>query len=118
MATETGFTLANYGIQVKTLYRNAPPGQLYELGLKNEKGTAISSSGALMAFSGEKTGRSPKDKRIVDEPRSRDHVWWGDVNIAISGDNFERLRDKMVAYLMGRDVLPPSKRRASKGRKE
>ncbi|KAM9919978.1 hypothetical protein OXX80_012562, partial [Metschnikowia pulcherrima] len=48
---------------------NAPPPTLYEDGLL-EKGTTISSTGALMAYSGEKTGRSPKDKRIVDEPSS------------------------------------------------
>lgn len=99
MATDTDFSLANYGIQVKTIYRNAPPGQLYELGLKNEKGTAISSSGALMAFSGEKTGRSPKDKRIVDEPRSRDHIWWGDINIKLDEHIFMVNRERAIDYL-------------------
>jgi phosphoenolpyruvate carboxykinase (ATP) len=70
MSTETAFSLANYGITVKKIFRNASPGQLYELGLQNEPGTAISSTGALMAYSGEKTGRSPKDKRIVDDARA------------------------------------------------
>jgi phosphoenolpyruvate carboxykinase (ATP) len=53
---------------------------LYEEAILNE-GAVISSSGALINFSGKKTGRSPKDKRIVYEETSRDHVWWGPVNI-------------------------------------
>jgi phosphoenolpyruvate carboxykinase (ATP) len=45
------------------------------------EGAVISSSGALINFSGKKTGRSPKDKRIVYEETSKDHIWWGPVNI-------------------------------------
>ena len=63
-----------------TLKRNASPAQLYEDAIRNE-GAIISSSGALINFSGKKTGRSPKDKRIVFEETSRDDVWWGPVNI-------------------------------------
>ena len=40
-----------------------------------ETGTAITSSGALTAYSGLKTGRSPLDKRIVQEDSSKDNVW-------------------------------------------
>ena len=57
--------------EVTTIRRNAPAAVLYEDGLK-EKKTVISSSGALIAYSGVKTGRSPKDKRIVEEPTSKD----------------------------------------------
>jgi phosphoenolpyruvate carboxykinase (ATP) len=99
MSTETAFSLANYGITVKKIFRNASPGQLYELGLTHEPGTAISSTGALMAYSGEKTGRSPKDKRIVDDARSRDHVWWGDVNIKLDEHIFMVNRERAIDYL-------------------
>ncbi len=99
MSNETAFSLANYGITVKKIFRNASPGQLYELGLLNEPGTAISSTGALMAYSGEKTGRSPKDKRIVDDARSRDNVWWGDVNIKLDEHIFMVNRERAIDYL-------------------
>jgi phosphoenolpyruvate carboxykinase (ATP) len=99
MSTETGLSLASYGITVQQIYRNASPGQLYELALIHEPGTAISSTGALMAYSGEKTGRSPKDKRIVDEPRSRDHIWWGDVNIKLDEHIFMVNRERAIDYL-------------------
>ncbi|CAB4437117.1 unnamed protein product [Rhizophagus irregularis] len=49
---------------------NPSVAQLYEDALKYESGSAISSTGALVTASGNKTGRSPKDKRIVDEPGS------------------------------------------------
>lgn len=53
---------------------------LYEDALVYETGTAITSSGALTAYSGSKTGRSPLDKRVVKEPSSENDIWWGPVN--------------------------------------
>lgn len=53
---------------------------LYEDALVYETGSAITSSGALSAYSGAKTGRSPSDKRIVKEEGSENEVWWGPVN--------------------------------------
>lgn len=57
---------------------------LYEDALVYETGTAITSSGALTAYSGSKTGRSPSDKRIVKEASSENDVWWGPVNKPMS----------------------------------
>ena len=53
---------------------------LYEDALVYETGSAITASGALSAYSGAKTGRSPSDNRIVKEPSSENEVWWGPVN--------------------------------------
>jgi hypothetical protein len=50
---------------------------LYEDALVYETGSAITSTGALTAYSGAKTGRSPLDKRIVKEPGSENEIWWG-----------------------------------------
>ena len=71
-------------IQIK---RNAPPAVLYEDAIRNE-GAIVSSSGALINFSGKKTGRSPKDKRIVYEDTSKDEIWWGSVNIKMDERRF------------------------------
>lgn len=59
---------------------------LYEDALVYEPGSAISSTGALTAYSGKKTGRSPLDKRIVKEPSSENEIWWGPVNKPMSTD--------------------------------
>lgn len=59
---------------------------LYEDALVYETGSAITSSGALSAHSGAKTGRSPSDKRIVKEESSEKDVWWGPVNKPMTTD--------------------------------
>lgn len=82
--------------------KNAAPARLYELGTAFE-GAAITASGALATFSGEKTGRSPKDKRIVQNPESTGDVWWGSVNIPAPSDSFLKLRQHALDFLHGRD---------------
>ncbi len=99
------FNLAQHGINVTRVLRNPAPARLYEEGLAFEPGTAISSTGALMARSGEKTGRSPKDKRVVRHAEVNDDVWWGKVNIGLEPDSFSRLRDQAVEHLNGCERL-------------
>src|SRR5687767_9905810 len=99
------FSLDSHGIAVQEVYRNASPAFLYEAALRFEKGSAISSTGALIAFSGKKTGRSPTDKRIVDEPEVRDDVWWGNVNIKLDPHSFVINRERAKDYLNTRERL-------------
>ena len=91
--------LSRYGIDSSRVLRNAAPAQLYEEALALEKGTLIAANGALVAFSGEKTGRSPKDKRIVEGAASSPDVWWGDVNIPLSSEIFAENRKRALEYL-------------------
>lgn len=65
---------------------NPSAAALYEDALVYETGTAITSSGALTAYSGAKTGRSPSDKRVVKEESSENDVWWGPVNKPMTPD--------------------------------
>ena len=76
------FSQAGFDMDKIHIKRNAPVAALYEDAIMNE-GAVLSSTGALINFSGKKTGRSPKDKRIVYEDGSKDNVWWGSVNIPI-----------------------------------
>jgi phosphoenolpyruvate carboxykinase (ATP) len=85
------YSQAGFDMEKIYLKRNAPVSLLYEDAIRNE-GAIISSSGALINFSGKKTGRSPKDKRIVYEETSRDDVWWGSVNIKMDERMFLPLR--------------------------
>jgi phosphoenolpyruvate carboxykinase (ATP) len=101
----TAFDLAPHGITVKNVLRNISPGKLYEEGLTHEKGTAISSTGALIAMSGAKTGRSPKDKRIVRHPNSEANIWWGPINIGIEEHVFDINRERAIDYLNTRERL-------------
>ena len=81
------------------VFHNAPPAVLYEEAIAYERGTAIASNGALICRSGERTGRSPKDKRIVEDPESRDSIWWGDINIPLDEHTFLINRERAVDYL-------------------
>ena len=99
------FSLEPHGITVAEVHRNACPSFLYENALRFEKGSAISSTGALIAYSGKKTGRSPTDKRVVDEPEVRDDVWWGNVNIKLDPHAFTINRERAIDYLNTRERL-------------
>lgn len=84
--------------------RNAPPAKLYEEALEFD-GAQISNSGAIAVTSGEKTGRCPNDKRVVDQPSIHDDVWWGEINIPLSENSFEKLRESATEFLDGCDKL-------------
>ena len=99
------FSLKQHGVNVTHIIRNATPSVLYERALRHEKGSAIAASGALVAMSGAKTGRSPRDKRIVEEASSSDDIWWGDVNIKLDDHTFNINRERAIDYLNTRDFL-------------
>ena len=91
-------SLESYGIFAADVFRNLSPAELYEHAVRYD-GAQVTASGALAAYSGEKKGRSPEDKRIVDESTSRDDVWWGDVNVPLSTSSFQQNRARAVGYL-------------------
>ncbi len=95
----TKFNLRKYGIETEEVYRNSSVPVLYELGLRLEKGTAISDVGALLVYSGEKTGRSPKDKRIVRHPDSEDNIDWGPINMGLDEHTFMVNHERALDYL-------------------
>ena len=93
------FNLSASGITVSRILRNAAPARLYEEALRYEPDTAIASTGALVALSGKKTGRSPKDKRIVENAASSNDIWWGSVNVKLPDTTFVINRERAVDYL-------------------
>src|SRR6476619_7591724 len=85
---QNSFNLHDYDITVGEVHHNLPPSSLYEHAIRYEKDARIAENGALVAYSGGKTGRSPKDKRIVKDPKSEADVWWGSVNIPLDPQSF------------------------------
>ncbi|KAN0064597.1 Protein kinase C-like 1 [Thecaphora frezii] len=98
------FSDAGFDMDKIHLKRNASVAQLYEDAIQKE-GAVISSTGALINYSGKKTGRSPKDKRIVFEETSKDKVWWGPVNIKMDEHTFEINRERAIDYLNTREDI-------------
>lgn len=99
------FSLKEHGITAKTVHRNLAPCRLYEEAILHEPGTRIADSGALVAYSGAKTGRSPKDKRIVEQDPSRGDIWWGNVNVSLEPTIFDINHERAVDYLNTHDTL-------------
>ena len=99
------FSLKKHNIEVSTIVRNAMPAKLYQEALAHEEEAAIADSGAIMVRSGEKTGRSPSDKRIVKHPESEADIWWGSVNVAVDEHTFEINRERAIDYLNTRSKL-------------
>ncbi len=93
------FNLKKSGITVENILRNAPPSLLYEEAIKYEENSAIADSGALMIYSGNKTGRSPGDKRIVRSPESENDIHWGKINMEIDDHTFEVNHERAIDYL-------------------
>jgi ATP-dependent phosphoenolpyruvate carboxykinase len=85
------FNLKEHELTVEEVYRNLPPSALYEHAILYEKDAHIAENGALVAYSGVKTGRSPKDKRVVKQSPSEGDVWWGPVNIALEKQHGTRV---------------------------
>ncbi|MDX9752086.1 MAG: phosphoenolpyruvate carboxykinase (ATP) [Flavobacteriales bacterium] len=85
------------------VYWNLEPAELVEHTIISGQGV-LASSGALAVDTGEFTGRSPKDKFTVQDDKTRDTVWWGDVNIPMSSARFDALYNRLCSYLMGKDI--------------
>ena len=81
----------------KYIVFNPSVSELYDEATTTD-GLNVSSTGALLAYSGEKTGRSPKDKRIVLDENTKD-IWWGNVNMPISPELFGIYRNHAVEHL-------------------
>ena len=86
------------------VYRNLSPVQLLEHALERGEGV-LSNTGALVVETGKYTGRSPKDKFIVDLPEIHDEIAWGEVNVPIEEKHFDRLFNRFAAYLQNRDLF-------------
>ena len=99
---KSSYGLDNHGFQnLDGEYWNLSTPALYEQIIRFREGV-IAHLGPVVVNTGEHTGRSPKDKFVVREPGSEEHVWWGKVNVPMPYENFENLRLRMLAYFQGR----------------
>jgi len=78
--------------------RNLPVSKLVEMALARQEGV-LSNTSALCCTTGNYTGRSPKDRFIVDEDSVHSQIAWGNVNKPISPETFENLYQRALAYL-------------------
>ena len=86
------------------VHRNLHSGILVEHAVRRGEGL-LADNGALVAYTGKYTGRSPKDKFTVKDPVTADLVNWGDVNLAFDPEKFDALFERVVASLRGKELF-------------
>ncbi len=99
----TGNALEALGITAATMFSNLTEAQLVEEAIRRGE-ARLSAHGALVALTGQHTGRSAKDKFVVRDAASETRVWW-DNNRPMTPEAFERLYDDMMAHAGGRDLF-------------
>jgi phosphoenolpyruvate carboxykinase (ATP) len=82
---------------------NAVTPALYEHAARRQEGL-IAHLGPLVVRTGERTGRSPRDKFVVREPGTEDQIWWAG-NQSFKPEQFDWLHRKVLAYLDGREIF-------------
>lgn len=80
------------------------PSLLVERAIEAHEGV-LTSTGALCVETGKYTGRSPKDRFIVDTPNVHDKIAWGKVNMPFSDEAYQKVKSAVCEYLSSRDVL-------------
>ncbi|MBL0921702.1 MAG: phosphoenolpyruvate carboxykinase (ATP) [Phycisphaerales bacterium] len=84
--------------------RNLSVPQLVEAGLARGEGR-LAANGAFAVTTGDRTGRSPKDKYLEDVPAVHDKIWWGNVNMPVTPAQFDEAERIATEYLNGRERL-------------
>jgi len=86
------------------VHQNLPAAQLVESALLRGE-ARLASNGALVATTGARTGRSPRDKFTVDDAVTHDPVEWGRVNQAFPSDKFDALLERVLTHMRERDLF-------------
>ena len=106
--TETGLRNPNNGIETCGLttsgnvYYNLGPAELVEHALRRGE-AKLTAHGALVAYTGQHTGRSPKDKFVVRDASTEDNVWW-DNNRPMTPEQFSLLHEDFLAHAANLDL--------------
>ncbi len=101
---ETTYATLNQILNRENVFFNLSPAGLVEQAIMRKE-AVLTEQGALCATTGKYTGRSPKDKYIVDEPSVHDQIAWGSVNQPISVDKFDQIYRRVLESLEQRDLF-------------
>ena len=85
------------------VHRNLGPAQLVEAALRRGE-AELAARGSLVAETGKRTGRSPKDKFTVQDSITENRVDWGKVNLPFSPDKFDALYGRVLDYLKSKEL--------------
>src|SRR5579872_1434507 len=104
MTTPAAPSLTEYGLaNTGPVHFNLSAARLVEEALRRHEGI-LTVRGALVAHTGAHTGRSPKDRFLVVDAKQKNDIWWGSINREMPAAVFDRLLDRVRAYLQGREL--------------
>ena len=86
-----------------TVHYNLGEAELYEQAICRGE-AKLTADGALVAYTGQHTGRSPKDKYIVRDAATDDQIWW-DNNKPMARAHFDTLLADFIEQAKGRDLF-------------
>ena len=91
--------LSEHGLEPSgNVHWNMGPEELHQMAIELNE-AKLTSDSVLLAVTGERTGRSPNDRFIVDEAGMAEEVWWGEVNRPTAPAVFDRLLVKVQEHL-------------------
>ncbi len=86
------------------VHKNLAPAKLIEMALARGEGM-MASNGGFVALTGDRTGRSPKDKFLEDTAGIHDKIGWGGFNLPLTPEKFDMVLDIATRHLNGRKDL-------------
>ncbi|MBT8304273.1 MAG: phosphoenolpyruvate carboxykinase (ATP), partial [Bacteroidia bacterium] len=95
--------LTRYRLKDTNAHWNLSPEELQRITVEKGMGKETN-NGTLAINTGKFTGRSPQDRFLVKDDYTKDRVWWGKTNKAISPENFDYLQSEIENYLSGKEI--------------
>jgi len=97
-------TIVSELFKTNKAHRNLQSGALVEQAIQRNEGH-LADNGALVAYTGKFTGRTPKDKFTVKDSITADQVAWGDVNHSFDPAKFDALLERVLESMKGRELF-------------
>jgi phosphoenolpyruvate carboxykinase (ATP) len=103
VAARENLTLVEHGLFPIRIHANLTPPMLIEHAVRRGEGT-LTNHGAFTAVTAPHTGRSAKDKFLVDDPGLTQRIWW-EKNVRMDPAKFDLLQEDVRAHLDAHEVF-------------